>query len=235
MISPETAYVFRDSGLGRDRVSERLVGELPSYLEEGGFATVMASWVQDGDDPAARPRQWLAGTGCDAWILHTAIEDPLTAAAGWNRDLASDPTRFGDAIDRWLVYFREERIEALAYGALIMRHRSAGPNWSRSRELPNETRERPAAHLLRLFTGPDASARWPGDALEAERLTLVHGAIIETSLRHGAEGWTETTTLGLADGIRFTAGMDRTTADFLARLDGSNSLGEVLDAFARTP
>ena len=62
----------------------------------------------------------------------------------------------------------------------------------------------------------------------------MHGAIIETSLRHGAEGWTETTTLGLADGIRFTAGMDRTTADFLARLDGSKSLGEVLDAFART-
>ena len=55
VISPESEYVFRDSGLGRDRVSERLVGELPGYLDEGGFGTIMVSWIQAGDDPAGRP------------------------------------------------------------------------------------------------------------------------------------------------------------------------------------
>ena len=233
VISPETAYLFRDSGLGRDRVSERLVGQLPDVLDEGAFGTIMASWIQDGDDPAARPGAWLARSGCDAWILHTEIEDPLATAATWNRELAPDPVRFGEAIDRWLAYFRDEGIEALAYGALVIRKRSAEANWIRSRELPNQARDRPADHVLRLFTGPDASAGWPGAILEAQRLVLADGTIIDTRLRHGPEGWTENTTLQRAEGIPFVVGMDRTTADFLGQLDGSRSLGEVLDAFAR--
>ena len=55
VISPEMEYVFRDSGLGRDRVSEQLVGELPDHLDDGGFGTIMASWIQAGDDVTARP------------------------------------------------------------------------------------------------------------------------------------------------------------------------------------
>ncbi len=154
VISPETAYVFRDSGLGRDRVSERLVGELPGHLEEEGFGTIMVSWIAVGEEPTARPRGWLAGNGCDAWILHTGVEDPLATAAGWNAELSPDETRYGAAVDRWLGYFRDEEIEAIAYGSIILRRRSGGVNWVRDKELPNEPRERPAEHVLRLFTGP---------------------------------------------------------------------------------
>ena len=46
----------------------------------------MASWAQSGDDPAVRPREWLDGSGCDAWILHTTTDDPLSNAAAWTRD-----------------------------------------------------------------------------------------------------------------------------------------------------
>ena len=233
VISPETAYLFRDSGLGRDRVSEQLVGELPSFLDEGGFATIMSSWVLDGDEPAARPRDWLAGNGCDAWILHTAVEDPLAAAAAWNRDLANDEAGYAAAIDRWLAYFRDEGIAAVAYGAIVLRRRSDGPNWIQSRELPHEAREAPEDHLLRLFTGPDLSARLHDEASLAQaRFTLADGAVITTRLELGPDGWTETAQLALERGIPFTAGLDRFTVDFLAGLDGRRTLGDVLDAVA---
>lgn len=232
VISPETEYIFRDSGLGRDRVSERLVGELPAYLEEGGFGTIMVSWIQAGDDPAARPRAWLEGTGCDAWILHTAGEDPLSAAAVWNRDRSSDQADFGEAIDRWMAYFAREGIEALAYGALILRKRSGGPNWVRSRELPDSSRHDPADHVLRLFTGLDASADLSDEALAAARLRLADGAVIRTEHRLVSDGWDETFEMGISRGVPFTAQLDQMTSAFLSRLDGSLSLGEVLDAFA---
>ena len=45
VVSPELEYVFRDSGLGRDRVSESLVRGLPAVLADGGHATVMVSWI----------------------------------------------------------------------------------------------------------------------------------------------------------------------------------------------
>src|SRR5439155_8386888 len=67
VISPRTDYVFRDSGLGRDRVSEHLVRGLLGVLADGAFATVMISWISDEDDVAAEPRAWLESSGCDAW------------------------------------------------------------------------------------------------------------------------------------------------------------------------
>ena len=233
VISPETAYVFRDSGLGRDRVSERLVGELPGHLEEEGFGTIMVSWIAVGEEPTARPRGWLAGNGCDAWILHTGVEDPLATAAGWNAELSPDETRYGAAVDRWLGYFRDEEIEAIAYGSIILRRRSGGVNWVRDKELPNEPRERPAEHVLRLFTGPDLSDRLADDsALAAQRIALAGGAVIESRIRRDADGWSESVDVTLAIGIPFSAELDRSTADLLVQLDGNRPLGEVLDAFA---
>ena len=233
VISPENAYVFRDSGLGRDRVSERLVAELPGFLAEGAFGTIMASWIHEGDDPSARPRQWLEGSQCDAWILHTGIEDPLAAAANWNRDLAKDEAKYGEAVDRWLAYFREEGIGALAYGSIVMRRRTGAANWVRNRELPNEPRRRPEAHLLRLFTGQDLSSDLASDdALAGLRLALAPGATITSRLRRREDEWAEAAEFTLDEGIPFSAELDSFTAQFLARLDGTTSLGDVLAAFA---
>ena len=243
VISPELEYLFRDSGLGRDRVSESLVRELPGFLEEGGFATITVSWIQDRPDPAARPRQWLEGNGCDAWILHTGLEDPLTTAANWNRDAALDEAGYAAAIDRWTTYFRNEGIEGLAYGAIVLRRRTAAAatatapqtgNWVRSRELPNHSRVRPEAHMLRLFSGPDLSASLPDDdAFAKERLALVEGARIDTHLLMELDGWAEAAELELTVGLPFSAELDAFTALFLAQLDGRATLGEVLDEFAR--
>jgi hypothetical protein len=202
-------------------------------LEERGFGTIMVSWIADGDEPTARPRGWLAGNGCDAWILHTGVEDPLTAAAAWNAELSTDENRYGAAVDRWLGYFRDEGIEAIAYSSIILRRRGGAANWVRDKELPNEPRERPAEHVLRLFTGVDLSERLADDdALAAQTLALADGAVIESQLRRGSDGWAEAVDLTLAIGIPFSAELDRSTADLIADLDGSRPLGEVLDWFA---
>jgi SAM-dependent methyltransferase len=237
VISPENSLVFRDSGLGRDRVSETLIRELPLHLEEGGFGTITVSWIQNDDEIAARPSHWLAGSGCDAWILHTAVESPLDTAAAWNLDLAADQAAYGKAIDRWVRYYRDEDIRALAYGALVLRRRTPAPgeppNWIRSRELTNEHRVDPAPHLLRLFTGMDASARLAGDdALAAARVALVDGATITRQVRVDGHVQTESAGLSMARGLPFAAELDGPTAGLLASLDGQRAVGEVLERFA---
>ena len=109
--------MFRDSGLPGDAVSEKLVGELPSHLAEDAFGTITISWIA-GDDLTARPRAWLEGSGCDAWILHTAREDPLRAAASWNRPLGGAAADAEERLDAWLEYYARLGIEAIAYGAV---------------------------------------------------------------------------------------------------------------------
>src|SRR4029453_19527691 len=89
-------------GMPGDAVSEEVVRTLPSVLAPGGFASALISWALDQDDPAARPRAWLSGSGCDAFLLHTSTDDPIETATVWNRDLHERPEAYADALDRWL-------------------------------------------------------------------------------------------------------------------------------------
>ena len=64
------------------------------------------------------------------------------------------------------------------------------------------------------------------------KLALVSGAVVETRARHDEDGWEEEWALGLAEGIPFVAELDRVTASFVAALDGSRPLGEILGDLA---
>jgi hypothetical protein len=227
VVSPESAFLFRDAGLGRDRVSERLVGELPAFLEPGGFGTITVSWIAAGDDPAARPRAWLEGAGCDAWLFHTGSDDALETAAGWNLDLEPDEEAYAAAIDRWLAYYRAEGIERLAYGALVLRRRD-GATWFRDHRLPEGERHESAPHLARLFANADALERLGDDGLLDATLALVPGAAVETRARRTDDGWDGEHALVLTTGIPFAAELDRITAALVSGLDGTHPLRVVL-------
>jgi Methyltransferase small domain len=228
VVSPDADYTFRDSGLPGDRVSELLARGLPALLEVGGFATLMASWAQAGDDPALRPREWLEGGGCDAWILHTTTDDPLSNAAAWTRDAVDGPEEFGAALDRWTAYYGELGIGALAYGALVLRRRDA-VNWSRGASLPARPLEPASSHLLRMFAGVDAATAGP-DALLARRLAVAPAARFEQVVSP-SDGWTVVAAaLSLEEGLGFRADVDEPTLRLLRALDGTRSARDAVRA-----
>ena len=137
VVSPESAYLFRDGGMRGDAVSEHVVRRAPAALAPGAFASLLIAWALDSDDPMERPRSWLEGSGCDAFLLHTSTDDPIETAAVWNRELADRPETYADAIDRWLEYYRELGIEQLGYACLVLRKRGDGRDgWVRRMQLP---------------------------------------------------------------------------------------------------
>src|SRR4029077_5460930 len=134
VISPESQYIYRDSGMRGDSASEQVVRTAPKFLEEGGYAAIMMSWVVAEPaeaDQTASPRRWLEDNGCDAWLLHYRTDDPLTTAANWNEHLAQDPTRYGETVDRWVAYYRSIGAGGIAFGSVVLRRRSGGTNWLR--------------------------------------------------------------------------------------------------------
>ena len=206
VISPDAEFIFRDSGLPGDRVSELLARGLPGLLEPGGFATLMASWAQAGDDPAVRPREWLDGSGCDTWILHTTTDDPLSNAAAWTRDAVEGPDQFGAALDRLQAELPRPRDQALADGALVLRRRD-GVNWSRGASLPPRPLEPASSHLQRMFAGVDATVAGQ-DALLARRLAVVPAARFE-QIVSPSDGWSVVgAALTLEEGLGFRADVD---------------------------
>ena len=222
VISPESDYLFRDSGLPGDTVSRQVVRQAPSVLAEGGFATILISWVHDPGEHWARPlREWIDGSRCDVWLLHYATVDPTTHAANWNAELSQhDPEVFGETLDRWLAHFKRLGIEAIATGAVILRKRSAGSNWVREDEMPQDRLSPASDHILRVFAAQDRLASLADEReLLGDRFALAERTRLEQSvvLRDG-EWVVEGIVLTLEEGLGFRAGLDRDTAAIPRRL-----------------
>ena len=228
VISPESRYVFRDSGMGGDRVSSELVHDLPAQLAPGGHASVMISWIQEGDLIGPRVQSWVDGTGVDGLLLHAAVTAAESAASQWNRDLAADENRYDAAVDEWNAYFRAEGIEAIGYGTLVLRRRDSGEPWFSVLELSAHLGGQGSAQLLRLFQATDA-AQADDETLLGLRIVPVPTARLTQTLERKGGAWQETgTDLTVVDAIELNAHVDETTRQILLSLDGSVTIGEVL-------
>jgi hypothetical protein len=198
---------------------------LPSVLADGGFGSIMVSWIGEPGDVLARPRGWAEATGCAAWLLHAVTHDALAAAEGWNR-AAGDPAELDRQIESWLTYYAAEGIESLAYGCLVLRN--AGPAWFRAWEAPDEGSAAAGAHIERLFRGGDVLATSGDDELLALRLRIVDEAgIVSRAAPRDGEWHTVEAALELGSGLGFRAGLDAYASALVTRLDGSRPLREV--------
>jgi methylase of polypeptide subunit release factors len=231
VISPSTDFLFRDSGLPGDSVSELVVRGIPSHLEEGGFATIAISWVADPDAAAdsGPVRSWVKGTGCDAWLLHYRTDEPLATAAGWNQTEAGDPVRHAALIDSWMAYYRQQGIRAIAYGSLVLRRRSDATNWFRVDPLP-PVRMRPASdHILRIFAAHDFLAGLENDGLLEARVATVPTLRLEQRVKF-ADGAPQIEAMNVTvdEGLGFQAVIEPRAVLLLSRLDGQRRLREAL-------
>jgi methylase of polypeptide subunit release factors len=230
VISPASEYIYRDSGLVGDSVSEQVVRSIPPHLEESGFATIAISWIADPQGDATAPVQrWVEGSGCDAWLLHYRTDRPLETAAAWNQTESGDPERYTQLIDTWLAYYRDLGIRGIAYGSLLLRRRS-GANWFRSDPLPAGRLKAASDHILRVFAAHDLFAGLTDAAgLLGEKLRVVPKAAVEQRVRfHHGEPRVEEMTLTLDEGVGFQAGLDPQVLHLLTQLDGRRTLRDAL-------
>jgi hypothetical protein len=238
VISPDTAYAYRDSGLEADALCRQIVGSLPDFLTEGGFAHVLVSWKQEPAGDSAEPlRDWVGERGCDAWLLHYKTEDALTHAANWLRPLGEeDSVLYERALDRWLEYLRRLEIDAIGYGAVVLRRRSGSRNWVHTDRLPLDRLEPASEHTLRVFAARDYLE---GLADETELLDgafelTEHHRLEQTIVPREGGLAVESQTLALLDGLAFRVGLDRYTAALLPHFDRATPLRDVLARARKT-
>ena len=235
VISPESRYVYRDSGLRGDTVSRQVVEAAAEHLSEGGFAHILVSWSHEPDDWWTPLEQWVEGRGCDALLLYFGSDDPVTHAAQWLRPVAAeDPGRFRESFTAWLDYLERLGITAIAHGAVILRRRAGGQNWTRREHVLLDRVEQASGHLLRLFDARDVLAAPDGDRdLVDCRYALVDEHELEQRLGF-RDGRAEVrgSVLALDGGLGFRIGLDAHTAQLLPLLDGRRTLHEALAARA---
>src|SRR5512133_1859051 len=235
VVSPDARYAYRDSGLASDSFCEQLVRETPAHLEEGGFAHLLIGWILNEEDWAARPRRWLDQSGCDCWLLLGMQRDPVTHAAVWNQDLAHDPSRYADTLDRWVCHLAELGAEAVLEGAAIIRRRSEGRNWFRADRIPPGRPDPASEHIQRAFRAQDQLSELADETTLLDEAFRVGDRLrFEQKLGCRNGGYVvESMAAVLEEGLGFRAAIDQSTATLIPLLDGRRSLREAISGAAR--
>jgi methyltransferase family protein len=230
VISPDADYAYRDSGISPAALCREIVGQLPDYLAEGGYGTVLVSWPSIPDHEwAAVPQSWLSPNAL-AWLLHYRAEDPLTHAASWNKPLAEvDVDAYAAAIDRWLAFDRQQQIAQISFGAVVL-HRRAGRSGVVRCDQLRIGHGSASDQIERVFAAHEILTADNGSVLD-RRFRLVPGHRMDQSLAFTDGEWRAgPTTLSLIEGIGFEGTLDAMMAQVLLGLDGATTSRQAADA-----
>jgi methylase of polypeptide subunit release factors len=239
VISPESSFTFRDSGLPADIVSQQVVQGAGVRLANGGFACILFNWYhQDGSDWAARPAEWAADAGCDALLICFKSTDPLTYASEWLRSsLGPDCPDYGRRLDQWGAYYEQTGAGQISGGVMILRRRMAPSHWFSARRLGSTRCVGPCGgQIERMVAAEDllAGIRSDQELLQC-RLQLSDDHTLRHELKISDGRWMlDKQTLHTQTGMLFSGDLDVVTAELLARCDGRNTLGEAITATAKS-
>jgi hypothetical protein len=237
VISPEARYLFRDSGLPGDQLCRDIVRAVPGFLQEGGYAQVLCNWAQTaGQDWRERLDGWVAGTGCDAWVLRLSTHEPASYAEGWLRGEAGlGPEEFARRFEGWMAYYDRERIEAIGFGLVTLRRASGRANWFRCEDAP-PLRAACGEAIVRGFALRDflENARDDGALLDS-RLRPATELRWEQEWQADDPGWQPATCrLRLAAGLAYARTANGPVVDLIGNCRGRQPLRHVVSELAQT-
>jgi len=197
-------------------------------LADGGYASLLVSWVAEtSDEPDDRVLAWVDGSGCDAWVLGMSGADPLDHAFTWNNHLVDDQPALGAALDDWSDYFRSIGVGWITEGAVLLHRRAGGDHAVRVDPIEEDELEDAGAQIERVFTAHAYLATLLTDeTLLDGRFRFVEDVRIDRSF-DGDGG--EAATVVLHEGTMPEVEVNPETADVLALLDGSASLGRAIE------
>ena len=134
VISPEFQYIYRDGGMSGDQITQKIVSQVPQYLNEGGYCQILCNWAEmAGKDWHERLREWFADSGCDAWVMRSESLDAATYASTWIQHTEKAASEeYGHRFEEWLAYYERLGIVSMGAGLITMRKSSRKQNWFRA-------------------------------------------------------------------------------------------------------
>lgn len=231
VIAPSTTFVYRDGGVD---VCRSVAREAPEHLTDGGTLLMGCNWpVRRGGDTERELAGWLTLDGCGVWVLCGRGADAATYASSWIQQQIGDPREARAARAEWLAYLREQAIESVGSGYVILRRREHGRGWLRFGTLPALRGEAGGA-VERGLAAQALLAELDDDAalLEA-RLVPAPGLERIVHDRLAEDGWQpHSVELRLREGLCFAARVDPMAPRLIEQLDGNRTLGEAGEALA---
>ncbi len=228
VISPDSQFVFRDSGMTSDRICELSVSGAAAHLNEGGFCQTLCNWAHPSSgDWQSRIASWFEGSNCDVWVLRNETVDAACYACLW---LRGTPNPTPETFDRWMEYYREHDIERISVGLITMRRRSGGSNWIQFDDAPPDTSGLRGEAIFRAFHFRALLASLPEPrGLLSMRLRVSPYVDMQQLCRSSGNGWDiHNVQLRGRQELGYTGKLDQIALTLLSRLDGKRPLGDIL-------
>src|SRR4051812_11548091 len=180
IVSPDTSFSYRDSGMEGDSLCRSLLADLPALLEPGGHATLQGNWIHGAGEKWWRPIDASVAKGCDAFMLRIQTDDPLDYAARWSEGHhPGDPAGFESTMRRWLAHYADTGVEAITGAMVMLRRRSSGSGQRRAVTLAKLPDEPTGAAFARLFEAQDRLAALDDEALAHTPVRRADGLTVE--------------------------------------------------------
>jgi SAM-dependent methyltransferase len=229
IISPESRFLYRDSGMRGDEICRTIARQVPEFLAEGGLCQMLCNWAHvAGQDWRRHLAGWFEGGGCDIWVMRFETTDVAAYADAWAHK-ADNPAAM---LEDWMAYYRQNGIEAVGLGLVCMRRRTGGRNWLRI-----EDGVKPARPIGDdIVTGlrvRDFLEEADDEALLASRLVAAPEVRLEQRCEPRDGGWAVTESVLSRDkGISARGAADPYVATLVARCTGRRPLGELVAELA---
>jgi hypothetical protein len=207
-------------------MSARAVRTAAGLLTDGGYLQCLASWAHyAGRDWTERVAGWVAGTGCDAWVVEYGTDDPDTYVQDWATEDDTPPVRRD-----WVSWLRHEGIETVGWGLITLRNSGhANPSF-RAESLPGQ--QITGTSVTGLFSRQDWLRSQP-DLLSARYTAASSIALRTDAALDRARGWQITRRLLTVPGDPPRTGqVSELIAAVIEGCDGSLPLREQLTKLA---
>lgn len=238
VISPESSYIYRDSGMGGDRISRTIAHEAPNFLNEGGFCQILCNWVEKADrDWREGLRTWFEGTGCDVWIMRSETRDAETYASTWIRHTEkNEPEDYPQRFREWLAYYEKEGIDSVGAGLITMRKATDRNNWYRADDAPERMLGPCGESILQGFELRDFLENAYDDAALLEHTLRISPDVrLERQSVPSKEGWVDNAYgIRLAKGLAYSGGVDPYMANLMAGCNGEHRLRDLFADMVRS-
>ena len=234
VISPESRFLYQDSGMRGDHFVQKIVRRVPKYLEENGYSQMICHWAHlHGREWQERFAKWVEGNGCDVWVIRQHTQDLASYIMSWIGG-DTDPKRLAKRYDQWMDFYEQEKIEAISFGLITMRRRSCGANWFRADEWTEMIKHPIGDDILRGFEAQDFLEKMSDDKLLVrERLRVSPGTRLEQQCEPSGGGWRVVSARLLrVEGLGYSGAVEPPVATLIARCDGKHPLRDLLGELA---
>lgn len=169
VIAPQKKYIYRDPDLPRDESVRKILLATPQYLNEGGFAHIMISWINKQGEPWwALSNEMLQSMHTDSWLNHNGSKSNPEYAAMWiSTDVKKEPEKYALEKAEWTDWYRSQGIHQFELGVMTLRKRSTGKNWGVAIEIKKFLSDSMGEELNQLFENQDELGGRP-DLLNAK-------------------------------------------------------------------